>query len=1600
MFNKAIMETGDTDSLQNAEKDVHIHMKHAFDLVERSKQEIKLLDNCKKVILVLGVTGTGKSTFTQWIVGDNSMLIAKDMGSGEFLIYDVDERIGRSTINSKTIFPELVVDPITNNVFYDCPGFGDTRSTGYDLATTHFIKVAADHAECIKMIFTVSYSSVKEGENRKDFMSLMRNAFDFIKDIDQFRLSIALVVTKVDNIAVKEGGNYKPVSDESIIKYVADFLMHVKEDLKNRLKSETSTEKKYHEAAIKIIDIMLFKNGNQYTKIGLFRRPDEKGPLSKINTCQIAKNPIKKIIFEELDFTYKNKDSFGYGLSEKLKNDIYDSVEEMSTTLRMKFEEIADYVQKYFLSLEKDIHIKLDSFATAPENVETAIKETRTLLLRYRSSSFIIADIAERINNLNEVEEVIRTISKELSNLKIAISDEIKSQIINEGKYLAFLEILCEKNLNTKGWSDIFQVTLANFDIFKKDLQLFILTTNDKIGNRIRNSLYSLTEAMKVDYDKKTKSLDVISLIHKLQKDQATLYDKINKIKNTTAICELVGAFYACEKDLEICIPWKYLSILLNLGKSINFLENLNKKQINSGSSSSAWSDALQDVNKFLLDSEVFKTRLFKLYNELSEYKVQKHKNSFSIRNIKNCKQFSKDEGKVEEMSQVSKLAFENETKISFVGTAMVIKAQYISLKNIPEVTCDEAVTFSDKNENFFGLHKDMKTVCLIASSKIFIDQDVLLKGKGISVLFFAPTCEVIDARKIDLSNDGNKSGGFVFSACYRFLNYESLTILTHNNQEVIQRQSNLLVNIIPGLQSNDTMDKTFNQSGAFITDSNVGFIVGNVSVERLSTPFSRIVAKLFKPKETYTVEIFDHKAGDGDEINIARPVPICKDFVRFITLFRHFLLSNISDGFKKNSVFQCLKLLDNSEIITNAYNALEFHNEFLLLVKEHPKLHKEIDFNGFYQSLLYRIGHFNSELNHDNDPCDSKILLSAINSACSVNINSLHYRHDSYLTNDIYSHLKFMNDCIKIGKEPQTVDDVLLVLNKIADNNRKNIDEKIQINRAINTNFCIEINAIKGKHDNEINKLLDEILVLKEQSEMEKQNFLNMKEELQDFIQLRCVTITVEKFHHIIDVLEIIAVEILTIVQKHDSSVSGNETTKLPSSKSSALLKEEIKKIKIQNNARMIIELLEENPITYKAKMDIMANSFEQVTINMQMLKLLEDKICQSVIPILEKIEIDIDNSMHSKDGKTKISLDIGNWKVQGVLKDIQSHLIRLKQWFKISRDVAEYIEKLEESTITMIHIYNHLLSFKEIQLLNKSRASYYAAIAENVKFSNQELATAFQELRKVIDNSFLLKQYNVLMDVLKQWIFPFGYLYEEHYHLQLSSNGQWYKCVSEVRKKLKEIKDLIIDQKTNMKHDLVITDFLSGCVSTRPFFVWENEQYKKMISKLLSGEKVVVKADIAMSPSNKYAIKLIHVDLYFRARDNDTQSKLDEALKKYKVKATHLGNSYYRCGDRIYVIPTGCYTFEWSFEKSRNGESINNNSMCIMLQSGGIVLSPYAMWEIELLSDGNNSFQELDLYKNKVNLELIGKGSYIDEKMDFSELELGKYYNEFLFN
>lgn len=478
-----------------------------FELLSEGKKKIQLMDR-KDVVLIWGITGAGKTTFVQWIAGDNMNLLATETtsGTGEYIIEDTDNKIGKVTTESETIFPELFVDVSTNATYYDFPGFSDTRSTSHDIATAYFIRAVVDHVEHVKILFLIGHHSVKIGLDRQSFPELVRNAVDLIKDIEKFSASIGLAVTKVDNAYVNRGRTL--VSNEITIRGIANFLSEYKTSLENELSLTKAIENQYEvlRKSIKFVDILLTFKENTYPRIVIFRRPDEAGPLSKIDLMQNGKKIVQKMLQKELKFTKVQKNDFGYTISHKSKLDIFSLTSVINEKISNDVNNVTNDIREEFRRLGSNISQKMKvSVQNLPTHLN--VSEAQEFNSKIVESHRILSETVTNVKVLQNITDFPKVIEEAIQTLQCNSCRDLMGDVSDQVSYFDFLETVSNVKLSFRcsEWAASFQASLMQLtdDIYKvqmnaKDLAVKL---NEKISAEIDQIATKIQEHFQVTVD-------------------------------------------------------------------------------------------------------------------------------------------------------------------------------------------------------------------------------------------------------------------------------------------------------------------------------------------------------------------------------------------------------------------------------------------------------------------------------------------------------------------------------------------------------------------------------------------------------------------------------------------------------------------------------------------------------------------------------------------------------------------------------------------------------------------------------------------------------------------------------------------------------------------------------------------------------------------------------------------------------------------------------------------------------------------------------------------------------------------------------------------
>lgn len=1804
----------------------NIEITNTLKLLSEGEEKIELLDQYKDITIIIGNTGSGKSTFIQWIAGDNDKLIAKEVGkeTGEFIIED-GFRIGSST-NSQTVFPELVIDSENNMAYYDCPGFSDTRSTSYDIATTYFIKKLTDHAKNIRMVFTVSYPSVKKGVDRLDFIKSMRHATDLFKNIEKFQDSIAVVVTKVDNTYIKKGRNFTLVSDEKIIGNIADFLHEFKQTLEAKLLSDIpDKEQKFCKNAINLLNILLIRNNEGYARIGIFRRADEPGPISKSILLQEGKKYIKNILHENLKFTLKTNDDFGYTISEQSKNDVSVLIESIKENVGSDTKKIANKIRVYHINLTNKVDAKIKLFVDSKDIVRATRVEANTFSDNLSTGYEIITKLVKEIENLTNIEDLANIFRNAVYGLKINSCEEYISHISTQGKYFNFLQTVSDRKFDISQFISLIQPIEDSLSVSKKHIKENVLDAVEKINDKINHHIQNIAVEIKKYYLKKIETLEVEDIPSKLQEGYHVILDMKQEINNLSGPQELSEKISDGIIKLDI---WNYkireiVLNVLNYGKYFDFLKILNNGELSI--KSSEWIKPINEILEHLSESENWCKFLKNLYDKFSEYEIQKDTKKYNVANIEYWGNSGKSQGIEITRSNFNKLlekikgyhiAEYDSVKNIEVTDTLLKKLNHVlslTLKNGIDTLClekDKLVIRGDyiKFSDFVDNNGNLKNLCgnkvssvdIFALKTVFIDRD--FQGGKLQFSVIAPEWQVIGNRKINLdgapggthpypkANDGRFDGekgadgepgnpggvaGNFLGISQKFSNIKSLTITANGGKGGLGQNGGNGNKGRQGEEGSGDDKYYFGRKGEWMANSNgaLGYIyvtcyksdgkaggVGGAGGDGGAGGLggSKGDIRIIKLNESLHLPTIENRTGSdgengtggsggdggaaGDDYFIESYYVFWEKFWRnrkfkpskkkkadkgrdgvrgrntknwktpknslefqiisyILGNYKKYLLENLKYSFKRYSLIKFSKQLDSNTDIKKSYDTLALVNELQELEKQAHSL-RELDKQNliyFYQSILDRAIECAKHLKKSDNSNQYRKVLGDLYTSALSKVYNLKVDSDPKLITDIEKYLDLIKTDIDDLKNLQQKSNKANVINKHTNNYKSAIDKRItEANGFIENQITPEIENINFQINREIELLIDEVIYLQEKAEKEKRELIQKKEKLERAVLLsnflgtmntcvqllgcfsgtgaiaasvtgtviqiaepfvfnqdvtpqlpnsirndiqsitnRTINIKDSEFTQINKLLENVHDEI----KKHPENLSDTSekiedirirfktAQDTHNYKDMKTLERELKEVLLSKEASLkSLEANSDSKLASATNMMVNINKAVQVgklgvdlyhkysnnnkkieTINdaieqkkheIEKLKQYESQIYSDMVPVLNKMENSLINVADQLNTKSQTHLDVTKWGVRSALKDMKMKMIKFTKGFTVEDDLARCIEKLEESMTILIDIYDRIQNYQEQKQLADYLSNIVSSDVNHINIADPNLSKAVIDLEKAIRSNLVLDRYKLAINALKQHVFPRAHFYLTELTLpsSLESENNFENLVNNAMIQVDKIISKVKEYKTSITHhDAYISRgwFNGDYTSAKPFFIWKNSNHKDVISKLLSGEKIALKSNILNSVPDKDAVKFNEIGINFNSLNQTVSLEIRNKLKEFKVTATHLGNSYYRYNNDIYVITSDSQHISYSFEKDTNGEPIHKNNVYNKIKSGNVMLSPYAMWEFQLLkSKPETSFSEFKKYEEIVNLELVGYGSYLTKGTNISNVDIDNYY------
>ena len=164
----------------------------------------------RSVLMVIGNTGAGKSTFVNYIHGCSMELFKTDKGKKAIRVKEAESElmpIGH-TNQSMTFIPGIESDD--SFTYMDCPGFMDNRGAEINIANAVNIKQAIHAAESVVVAVVLNYYTLlsERGKGLRDLAAILQDMFGTGERLAEHTASIALGVSRVPLFDPSDGEKF------------------------------------------------------------------------------------------------------------------------------------------------------------------------------------------------------------------------------------------------------------------------------------------------------------------------------------------------------------------------------------------------------------------------------------------------------------------------------------------------------------------------------------------------------------------------------------------------------------------------------------------------------------------------------------------------------------------------------------------------------------------------------------------------------------------------------------------------------------------------------------------------------------------------------------------------------------------------------------------------------------------------------------------------------------------------------------------------------------------------------------------------------------------------------------------------------------------------------------------------------------------------------------------------------------------------------------------------------------------------------------------------------------------------------------------------
>lgn len=418
-------------------------------------------------------------------------------------------------------------------------------------------------------------------------------------------------------------------------------------------------------------------------------------------------------------------------------------------------------------------------------------------------------------------------------------------------------------------------------------------------------------------------------------------------------------------------------------------------------------------------------------------------------------------------------------------------------------------------------------------------------------------------------------------------------------------------------------------------------------------------------------------------------------------------------------------------------------------------------------------------------------------------------------------------------------------------------------------------------------------------------------------------------------------------------------------------------------------------NAIKYDVdKIEIVSDSIKQAENDLNKLKEFRKSIDSTLVPMIKNCHQDLMKFEQSLVNRSSASLDVAKWKVQDTLRNFKQSLQSSMKGFKVEAGIVECVNKLMTAFDVLINLYGRIQAYAEQERFATYLTDVYTADYTNMDIVNSEFKELVTELELTLWSDIVLSQYHSIVGAFKQAVFPFANFYIDDYQLppDVEHGNNLANLIASAIGQIQILQSRSIEYNLTSINghdkDIIISDFNSDTARMGPFYVWHQRDHSNTINDLLSGKPVYLLANVE-DKENLNAVKFNKIGIQFKSNDLAIENRIRKILKHAEITLTHMGISYYRCGNDIYQIIHSNQTIRYTY--NNGNDPTEKNSVYSKIHDGNIMLSPYTMWHIQL--EGID-FTQINEFKNLIDIELYGHGTYIHRSTNICTNELRKFY------